>query len=194
MPKKASPITGKSDLEEDGGNLAIVVQNIIEDGVKKKKFLSLLEDLIPLIKDVCVEKYADKSILFKLREAYSKKHYLPASLISDGTINVIALIIALYFEDSNLLIIEEPERNIHPYLMSKVVELMRDSSSRKQIIVSTHNPEIVKHAGIENLYLISRDESGFSLVNRPKDDRDVKVFLKNQIGVDELFVQNLLSF
>lgn len=193
LPKKASPITGKSDLEEDGSNLAIVVQNIIENVEKKKKLINLLQDMIPTIKDVAIEKFADKSLLFKLREAYSRKHYLPASLISDGTINVIALIIALYFEKSKFVIIEEPERNIHPYLISKVVELMRDSSTEKQIIVTTHNPEIVKHAGIKSLYLITRDESGFSKINRPKDNNDVKVFLKNNIGVDELFVQNLLN-
>jgi len=65
-----------------------------------------------------VEKFADKSLLFKLKESYNKKQYLPASLISDGTISITALIIALFFEKRPLTIIEDPERNIHPYLIS----------------------------------------------------------------------------
>jgi predicted ATPase len=40
-----------------------------------------------------------------------------------------------------LTIIEEPERNIHSYLNSKVVEMMKDVLQKKQIIVTTHNPE-----------------------------------------------------
>jgi predicted ATPase len=118
---------------------------------------------------------------------------LPASLISDGTINITALIIALFFEKKPLTIIEEPERNIHPYLISKVVEMMKDASNNIQILVSTHNPEIVKLADLENLLLISRDKEGFSVISRPSEKENVKTFLKNEIGIEELYIQNLLE-
>jgi len=88
-----------------------------------------------LLDELDVEKFADKSLLFKLREIYAKKQYLPASLISDGTINITALIIALYFEKKPLTIIEEPERNIHPYLISKVVEMMKDASQKSRLLL-----------------------------------------------------------
>ena len=90
------------------------------------------------------------------------------------------------------MIIEEPERNIHPYLISKVVNMMKDASQRKQIIVTTHNPEFVRHAGLENILLVSRGEDGFSIITRPADKEEVKTFLKNDIGIDELYIQNLL--
>ncbi len=193
LPKKATPITGRAELEEDGSNLAIVLKNILTDDEKKRKFLNLIKDLLPFVENLDVEKFADKSLLFKLREKYFENEYLPASLISDGTINITALIIALYFEKKPLIIVEEPERNIHPYLIAKVVEMMKDASQQKQIIITTHNPEIVKHAGIENLLLISRDENGFSRITRPLDKNTVKTFLKNDIGIEELYVQNLLE-
>ncbi len=193
LPKKATPITGKAELEEDGSNLSIVLKNIIEHKNKKRKLFNLVKDLIPFIDDLDVEKFADKSFLFKLRETYSKKQYLPASLISDGTINITALITALYFEEKPLAIIEEPERNIHPYIIAKLVDMMREVSEKKQIIVTTHNPEIVKHTDLENLLLMSRDKKGFSRVSRPADNEKMKIFLKNEIGIDELYVQNLLG-
>ena len=123
LPKKATPITGKVDLEEDGNNLSIVLKNIIKDKNKKRKLFNLINNVLPFISDLDVEKFADKSLLFKLQEKYFKKEYLPASLVSDGTINITALIIALYFEKKPLTIIEEPERNIHPYLISKIVDM-----------------------------------------------------------------------
>ncbi len=79
-----------------------------------------------LREEICkgVEKFADKSLIFKLREIYSENQYLPAPFLSDGTICITALIIAVYFDRKPLLMIEEPERNIHPYLISRLVNMM----------------------------------------------------------------------
>lgn len=192
LPKKATPITGKAELEEDGNNLSIILKNITENKEKRRKLFNLVKDLLPFINNLDVEKFADKSLLFKLQETYFEKNYLPASLISDGTINITALIIALYFEKKLLTIIEEPERNIHPYLISKIVNMMKDASQNKQIIATTHNPEIVKHAGLENLLLVSRNVKGYSTISRPIDTEELKTFLKNEIGIEELYIQNLL--
>jgi len=195
LPKKATPITGKAELEEDGSNLSIILKNITENREKRRKLFNLVKDLLPFVEDVDVEKFADKSLLFKLKESYFKTQYLPASLISDGTINMTALIVALYFEKKPFIIIEEPERNIHPSLISKVVEMMKDASKtqEKQIVVTTHNPEFVKYAGLENILLVSRNEEGFSTVSRPADKEEVRTFLKNNIGIEELYIQNLLE-
>lgn len=193
LPKKATPITGKAELEEDGSNLSIILKNITENKERRRKLFNLVKDLLPFIGNLDVEKFADKSLLFKLQEIYFKNQYLPASLISDGTINITALIVALYFEKKPLTIIEEPERNIHPYLISKVVDMMKDASQKKQIIVTTHNPEIVKYAGLDNILLVSRDGKGFSTVSRPTDEEGIKTFLQNEIGIEDLYVQNLLG-
>jgi predicted ATPase len=193
-------------LEEDGSNLAIVLKNILWDVDKKRKFSNLVKDLLPFVEDLDVEKFADRSLFLKLREIYTKEQYLPAFLISDGTINILALLVALYFEKKPLTIIEEPERNVHPYLISKMVEMMKDAShmpapqsevarqaGQKQIIVTTHNPEEVKSAGLENILLVSRDKEGFSTISRPSEKDEVKTFLENEIGIEELYVQNLLG-
>ena len=192
LPKKAYPITGKAELEENGENLSIVLRDILQDKEKSRKLFNLVKELLPFVEDLDIEKLADKSLLFKLRENYFTTQYIPASLISDGTINVTALITSLYFEKKSLLIIEEPERNIHPYLISKVVDIMKDTSRRKQIIVTTHNPEFVKHADLENILLVHRNERGFSVISRVTDKKEVETFLENDIGIDELYVQNLL--
>jgi predicted ATPase len=192
LPKKATPITGKAELEEDASNLAIVLKNILEDKEQKRRLTNFVKDLLPFVTDLDVEKFADKSLLFSLRESYSKGQYLPASLISDGTINLTALIVALYFERKPITVIEEPERNVHPHLISRIISMMKDAASKKQIIVTTHNPEFVKHADLKELLLVSRDSMGFSTVSRPSETDDVKVFLQNDMGIEDLFVQNLL--
>ncbi|MDK2795141.1 MAG: hypothetical protein PWQ22_8 [Archaeoglobaceae archaeon] len=190
--KKATLIAGKAELEEDGSNLAIVIKKILENKEKRRKFLNLIKELLPFVDNVDVERFADRSLLIKLKEKYTED-YLPAPLISDGTINITALIIALYFEEKPLIIVEEPERNIHPYLISKVVGMMKEASQKKQIIVTTHNPEMVKYAGLENILLVSRNEEGFSVISKPREKEEIKAFLENELGIEELYVQNLLA-
>lgn len=191
--KKAAPMLGKTELEKDGSNLAIVVKGITEDPEKKKAFLNLIRDMLPFVEDIAVEKFLDMSLFMKVREIYSGNKYIPASMVSDGTINIAALIVALFFEERPVTIIEEPERNIHPALISKLVAILKDASERKQIIVTTHNPEMVKHVNIEDITLITRDAEGFSHLSRPVDKQDVRTFLEHEIGIDELFIQNLLG-
>lgn len=193
LPKRATPVTGKRTLEEDGSNLAIVLKHIIDDPDKKKLMTQLMRDMLPFVTDIGVERIADKSLLFNLREMFSENLQLPASLMSDGTINLTAIIVALYFEERPVVIIEEPERNIHPKLIANIVEMLREVSRRKQVIVTTQSPEVVKAAGVGPLLLVSRDASGFSVISRPAEAAITRTFLENEIGVDELFVQNLLG-
>ncbi|HUU76362.1 MAG TPA: AAA family ATPase [Methanoregulaceae archaeon] len=191
--KKAVPIMAKTELEKDGSNLAIAIKRIIDDPEKKHEFSSLIRDMLPFVDDIAVEKFMDMSLFLKMKEIYSKNKYLPASVISDGTLNICALIVALYFENRPVTIIEEPERNIHPYLISKLVEMLKDAARRKQIIVTTHNPEMVKNVDIEDVLLISRDSQGFSRLSRPASKKEIRDFLESEIGIEELFIQNLLG-
>lgn len=193
LAKRAVAITGKLNLESDGSNLAIVLRNILQDDDRREIFVRLLKDALPFVDELKVDRFADRSLIIALKERYSDQSYLPASFLSDGTIHLTALILALYFDKASVVIIEEPERNIHPHLISKVVGMMKDASRNKQIIVTTHNPEVVKNANLEDLLLVHRDEEGFSRISRPAESEELKVFLANDLGVDELYVQDLLG-
>jgi predicted ATPase len=191
--KNLISISGKAELEEDGKNLALILNPILEDKEKKRKLLNLLRDNLPFINDLGTRKYAEKSLMITLKEKYFANEELRADLLSDGTIEIIALIVILFFEEKDVVFIEEPERNIHPQLISSLVEMAKDASKNKQIFITTHSPEIVKHAGVENLLLVSRNKRGESVISRPAENEQVKSFLKSELGPDDLFVQNLLD-
>ena len=192
IAREPCPIGGKPELQENGRNFALILRQILDNPENSRKFHNLLQDLLPFVIEVGTEKYPEKSVLITLRENYYTDAFL-AHLLSDGTMNLAALIVALYFEGKDLVIIEEPERNVHPRLISGLMELMKDASRNKQIIITTHSPEVVKHAGLENLLLISRDQDGFSAISRPAEKEAVKIFLEHELGLDDLFVQDLLA-
>jgi len=193
LAKKGAVITGKRELDENGGNLALVVRNILENSEKKRKFANLLRDVLPIVEDFSVQKFMDVSLILTMRERYTKSHDLPASSLSDGTIAIFAMIIALYFEEKPFIIIEEPVSHIHPFLITRLMKMMKEASEKKQVMITTHSTEVVKHAALDDILLISRDSEGYSVVSRPGDKEEVRTFLANEIGIEELYVQNLLG-
>jgi predicted ATPase len=193
LPKRGVVITGKRELDENAGNLALVVKTILEDPEKKRKFSNLLRDVLPFIEDFSVQKFMDVSLILTMRERYAKSRDLPASSLSDGTIAIFAMIIALYFEEKPFIIIEEPVSHIHPFLVARFMRMMKEASEKKQVMITTHSTEVVKYATLDELLLISRDSEGFSIISRPGDKEEVRTFLANEIGIEELYVQNLLG-
>lgn len=193
LPKQGSTIAGKIDLEEDAGNLTIALKNILESEAERRLLTNLLRDTLPFVGDLDVERFAHDFLHFRLLERYDAERYVPASMLSDGTIGIIALIVALYFSDQPLIVIEEPERNIHPYLVARVAELLKDASRNKQIVVTTHSPELVKNVALDTLLLVARDRTGFSTIQRPSEMNDVRVFLDNEVEIADLFTHDLLG-
>lgn len=193
LPKRAISFTGKQDLESDGSNLTIILKAIDEDPEKKKRFSTFLNNLLPHAKSISVGNVGHKALIFNVIESYEKQMEVPASLISEGTINIIALIYILYFQRNPLVLIEEPEKNIHPRLLSKIANILADASRQKQIIITTHNPDLVKYAHVENIFLVHRNKKGFSEIAKPASQVRLKKFLTEDIGVDELFKMDFLS-
>jgi energy-coupling factor transporter ATP-binding protein EcfA2 len=193
LSKKGAVITGKRELDENAGNLALVVKSILENPEKKRKFSNLLRDVLPFVEDFSVQKFMDISLILTMRERYMKSKDLPASSLSDGTIAIFAMIIALYFEEKPFIIIEEPVSHIHPFLVARLMKMMKEASEKKQVMITTHSTEVVKHAALDDILLISRDSEGFSIISRPGDKEEVRTFLANEIGIEELYVQNLLG-
>lgn len=190
--KSPSSIVARSELEENGSNLVNIIQQLLKNKSKKEKLNKLIKMILPFIDDIKIENNVNKSVFFKVKESYNKKEF-PSYMLSDGTVNILAVIIALYFQDDNdIIVLEEPERNIHPKLLSTLVNILSDVSQKKQIFVTTHNPFIIKEAKLEDVILVSRDNDGISEISKPLEDTRIKKFLENDLGIEDLFVDGIL--
>lgn len=194
LAKQPAAITGQAELEEDGSNLALVLQRLLKNKESRQRFLRLVQDLLPFIVDMRVATL-ERSLLLHVQEQFHEGSALPAVLLSDGTIEVIALILILYFSPPwvDVIAIEEPDRNLHPALMSKLVEMFRDVQNRRQLIITTHNPELINYLSVEELLLIERDEQGFSRIFRPEDSALVKEFVEQNLSLGTLHKTELLG-
>lgn len=191
--KNPASIATKAELEENGENLAIVMKRIFEDKKKLTQFSNLIKDILPFINDIDTENSYDKSISLKVKEKYNSDTAIPGSLLSDGTVSITAILTALYFEDKSMAIFEEPEHGVHPSLISKLMESFYDASKNKQLIITTHSPEVLKNTVKEDIFLLLRKDNGNASIIKPHKNKMVKSFLKNDLGIDQLFIQNLLE-
>lgn len=191
LPKAAITFTGKQGLEENGSNLAITLENFFKKKANTDKFHKVMSRLLPFIEKFETEKFLDKYSTVQIKEKFSKKPF-PAYLMSDGTM-IITLIITAILTNKGLMVLEEPERNIHPSLLSTLIEIINEETKKQQVIITTHNPLILGSTNAENVFFVKRNEDGNSEIFKPSDIDEIKVFLNNNIGIDRLYLDNLLE-
>ena len=190
----AVPPTGSRELDADAGNLSVVLRAILRHPESKKRLINLVSVLLPFVHDLDVDEFGFGQLITMLTERFSdKRHRLAAAFASDGTIACLALVVALYFQENAVAVFEEPDRHIHPHLASRIMQMMNEVTDDTQVIVTTHNPELLRHANLEDILLVTRDPDGHSQITRPADSEVLSHFLQNELGVEDLFVQNLLA-
>ncbi|MGI6168942.1 MAG: AAA family ATPase [Christensenellales bacterium] len=191
--KQASSVISMHELAEDGSNIAFVLEYLLRSPSNKRMLTNLLAHCLPFIKDIGIQQNLDRSKTFKIQEVYQDRVFR-SDFLSDGTVNILALIVALYFQQySGIVIIEEPERNLHPKLISSVAEMAKDAAVNKQVLITTHSQEFVKHTELSSLLFVQRSDEGFTQTSKPADNETVRAFLQSALGAEDLFLQDLLG-
>lgn len=190
--KKPAPLESRPQLAEDGSNLAAIVRRLASNQEQRRRLQLHLSRFLPFIADVRTQATMEKAVAYQVQETYSPR-LLPSQLLSDGTAEALAFIVALYFTPSSVTIIEEPDRNLHPALIERLVNACSEVSQEKPVIITTHNPEVVRYAPLESLLLVERDADGFSVIKKPSDSVMVQEFLKHELMPSELFVGGALG-
>jgi AAA15 family ATPase/GTPase len=152
---------GDSKLRIDAGNLENVLLRLLRDEYKNENINDWLQNLVPELERVEVVK-SEVSADLHLR-IYEKhlKTPLPKNLISDGTLNIITILTALFQSDKpQFLCIEEPENGLTPYVQRELIEFFREICEEKghYIWLNTHSPFIVKQLHPQEIILLDKKE------------------------------------
>ena len=91
-------------------------------------------------------------------------------LLSDGTIRVLAILIEIInLNPSTTIIIEEPETQIHPGMLVKLLNEIEAYTFGRNLILSTHSPLVVAWTSPENINLVHRKD-GQTFVRQLEED------------------------
>lgn len=100
--------------------------------------------------------------------------------LSDGTLRLLGLLWA-FLDGQGPLLLEEPELSLHPEVVRHVPSIMAriQRSRTRQILVSTHSPELLRDPGIglDEVLLLQPSDEG-TRVLLASDIEDVRVLLE----------------
>lgn len=83
----------------------------------------------------------------KVAQNIDAHHRIYLEEMGEGVANLLGLIVDLCVAEDKLFLIEEPENDIHPRALKKMLELIEKKSNKNQFIITTHSNIVVKHLG-----------------------------------------------
>jgi predicted ATPase len=150
-------------LSIPGDNLPNVIQYLKEQHPDKlDQILTTLSRRIPRLEKVEAEMMPDGHLLLQVKDAPFERP-VQAKFASDGTLKMLAYLTVLYDpEPPQLIGIEEPENQLHPRLLPELAGECRAASANSQLMVTTHSPFFVDALKPEEVWVLYRDEKGFT--------------------------------
>jgi predicted ATPase len=166
-------------LNEDAANWAYVIQAMkasAEGQARLGRIADAMRVVLPEYEDVEVSAVAGILIpTFILRRGNGKPQQFNANQVSDGTLRLFAILLALHQETPpGLLVLEEPELMVHPGVLTMLSEEFKEAAERMQIIVTTHSPDLVDQFAPEEVRVASISDGG-SKISRVKQSQLVAV-------------------
>ncbi|WP_051328463.1 AAA family ATPase [Desulfatirhabdium butyrativorans] len=172
-------------LSSIGDNLPNVIQYLKEQHPDRlNEILKTLSMRVPRLEKVEAAPMQDGRLLLQIKDAPFEKPIL-AKFASDGTLKMLAYLTLLCDpEPPQLIGIEEPENQLHPRLLPELAEECRNAASRSQLLITTHSPYFVNGLQPKELWVLYRDEKGFTRAQRAFDMEGIKEFMESggQLG------------
>jgi predicted ATPase len=145
-------------LEGDGRNLASVLREIERaDPDGKTRIDEYLRTIVPGVDSASFEPLGPKvTLLFRQNAGQKHPWSFFAENMSDGTLRVLAILVAAYQARRNgerrvpLIGIEEPETAIHPGAAEILAEALVAASQSVQVILTTHSPDLLDYKGFKD--------------------------------------------
>lgn len=113
---------------------------------------------------------------------------------SDGTISVVALLVALFSQVTPkppIICIEEPENFLHPAALAKLLVFLQDSAHEWPILLTTHSPYLVNGVRPQDIIVAVVDDSGTTHFEKPKNRRAIRERLnRGYMNFGDLLVTN----
>lgn len=196
---RSLPLAGpQRHLNMHGDNLSNVVQYMErEHGARFNKILEQIAVKIPGINKITTEKSKDGRLLLSFNDKGFKDPFF-AQQVSDGTLKLFAYLLLL--EDptpSPFICIEEPENGIYQELLEVLASEFRShtnvSKNSSQIFVTTHHPNFVDALDPKEVWILEKQNDGFSTIKRASDDETVVNMVENGLSLGSLWYSNHLN-
>jgi predicted ATPase len=136
-------------LRRDGRNLPSILLRLPKDRLDRVH--AYLRVLVPGIEGVERKSLGLKETL-QFRQEWEKKRVqrFYAHPMSDGTLRLLALLVAAFQSNASLVAIEEPETFLHPGAIRGLTEALLEAAQKRPVLVATHSADLLDSPSIDS--------------------------------------------
>jgi predicted ATPase len=181
-------------LSREGDNLALVIEYLQKQQPKVlERILTRLGQRVPGITTVRSKVTEEGRVLLQFRDGAFEDPFL-ARYVSDGTIKMLAYLVLLHDPKPHpLLCVEEPENQLYPSLLTSLAEEFREYSVRGgQVFVSTHSPDFLNAAELDEVFWLVK-KGGYTSVVRAAEDPQLARYVADGDKLGYLWKQGLFE-
>ncbi len=196
---RSLPFAGpQKHLNTRGDNLGNVVQFMKRE--HRQRFNTILKkiaDRIPGINQIDTEETNDGRLLLKFNDKGFQDPFY-AQQMSDGTLKLFAYLLML--EDPTpppFLCIEEPENGLYHKLLEILATEFREHATGlkggSQVFVTTHQPYFVNALDPKEVWILEKEEDGFSKIRRASEDQLMNNLVEEGLPLGGLWFSDYLD-
>ena len=135
-------------LRRDGRNLPSVLAQFSKDRLERVH--AYLRRLVTGIRGVERKSLGPKETLrFGQGWGGEKDRLFYAHSMSDGTLRLLALLVAAFQSNASLVAIDEPETSLHPGAIRGLTEAFLEAAEERPILLATHSADVLDNPSID---------------------------------------------
>ncbi|MBN8571459.1 MAG: AAA family ATPase [Ignavibacteria bacterium] len=185
--------TPNPEISEYGDNLPALVDWLKTNHLEAwKKIFNAMKLLIPGLNEITTGYLHNKTLgLFFHEEKFGNPWI--SDEVSDGTILVLSILCSIWDPRKSLILIEEPENSLHPYILRELIRNFKEISLTKTIIITTHSPILLDMVHPTEIWCISKVKQ-ISILTRLVDlAKELEAqWLEGEYRISEYLDSNLI--
>jgi predicted ATPase len=166
--------SGAHALTSDGANLPAVIRWMTSDKEREANWaaiLATLRDIAPYVFDVQHDILKSGREYIEFMETKTGRP-VESWDASDGTLRSLAILVAVETHPAHqTLVIEEPEKGLHPWGIRYLMDHIRDAIERRgvQVLLTTHSPQVLEAVSPAEVIVATRTHERGTELHLAKD-------------------------
>jgi len=191
LAREPDDITSDSVLDKFASNITTVLANIeSKDSNSVSEIIETMQLLVPNLENIKTQKEKLINKMVATFKEEGSRDSFPARLVSDGTIYALSILAIIYSNKNGIIMIEEPERGLHPKAIGELVEFFREKSINYPIFINTHSEAIIKKALPSEVFIVSKNEGKTELFNVKQKFPDYDY---TTMDINEMWLSNMFG-
>ncbi|MFJ6669593.1 AAA family ATPase [Actinosynnema sp. NPDC091369] len=193
--KQLVPTADNVSLRNDAGNLAAVLLALFDsedkaDHAAYRRIVGVIRQVAPFFRDFVLRPEKGDRLRLRWRQ-HDSDAIFSADQMSDGTLRFVCLAaLLLHPRLPALVVLDEPELGLHPYAVVQLAGLLRQASTRSQVVVATQSVTLMNQFELDDLIVVERVDGASEFV-RP--DRERLGAWLEEYSPGELWEKNLIG-